>query len=183
MLEHIEGKSLKQIVEERGPLPESEVISLTKQMCTMLHYMHGLSPPVVHRDFTPDNLILRSDGKLKLVDFNVAQQTDSTATGTVVGKHSYLPPEQFRGTPVPQSDLYSLGATLHYLLTGQDPEPISVSRPQRINPEVSEAMNMFVAKATAMTLEARHQDVAELEKEWTDFFGVSAALEDGLLDD
>lgn len=183
VLEHIEGKSLKQIVEERGPLPESEVISLTKQMCTMLHYMHGLSPPVVHRDFTPDNLILRSDGKLKLVDFNVAQQTDSTATGTVVGKHSYLPPEQFRGTPVPQSDLYSLGATLHYLLTGQDPEPISVSRPQRINPEVSEAMNMFVAKATAMTLEARHQDVAELEKEWTDFFGVSAALEDGLLDD
>jgi tRNA A-37 threonylcarbamoyl transferase component Bud32 len=182
VLEHIEGKSLKQIVEERGPLAESQVIELTKQMCTMLSYLHGLSPPVVHRDFTPDNLILRPDGKLKLVDFNVAQQTDSTATGTVVGKHSYLPPEQFRGTPVPQSDLYSLGATLHYLLTGNDPEPISVSRPKRVNPDVSEAMDLFVAKATAMTLEARHQDVAELEQEWTAFWGTSDAVENGLLD-
>ncbi|MDZ4835394.1 MAG: serine/threonine-protein kinase [Candidatus Melainabacteria bacterium] len=183
VLEHIEGKSLKQIVEVKGPFSEKEVIGLTKQMCTMLHYLHCLSPPVVHRDFTPDNLILRPDGKLKLVDFNVAQQTDSTATGTVVGKHSYLPPEQFRGTPVSQSDLYSLGATLHYLLTGKDPEPISVSRPRRVNPEVSEAMDLFVSRATAMTLEARHQDVAELEKEWTDFFGKSDSLEDGLLDD
>lgn len=183
VLEHIEGKSLKQIVEEKGPFSEKEVVGLVKQMCTMLHYMHGLSPPVVHRDFTPDNLILRPDGKLKLVDFNVAQQTDSTATGTVVGKHSYLPPEQFRGTPVPQSDLYSLGATLHYLLTGKDPEPISVSRPKRVNPEVSDAMDLFVAKATAMTLEARHQNVEELEKEWNAFFGTSPALEEDLLDD
>lgn len=170
VLEHIEGKSLKQVVEERGPMPDEEVADLTRQMCVILTYLHGLVPPVVHRDFTPDNLILRNDGKLKLVDFNVAQQTDSTATGTVVGKHAYLPPEQFRGTPVPQSDLYALGATLHFLLTGSDPEPISVSHPRRVNPEVSPAMDLFVAKATAMTLEARHQDVADLEAELNSFF-------------
>lgn len=170
VLEHIEGKSLKQIVEEQGPLSEKQVIELSKQMCTMLEYLHGLEPPVVHRDFTPDNLILRPDGKLKLVDFNVAQQTDSTATGTVVGKHAYLPPEQFRGTPVPQSDLYSLGATLHYLLTGCEPEPISVSRPKRIKDSVSENMDLLVARATAMSLEARHQNVQELAEEISNFF-------------
>lgn len=171
VLEHIEGKSLKQIVEEQGPLPENKVLELAKQMCTMLEYLHGLEPPVVHRDFTPDNLILRNDGKLKLVDFNVAQQTDSTATGTVVGKHAYLPPEQFRGAPVPQSDLYSMGATLHFLLTGQDPEPISVSHPKRVNQNVSDNMDLFVSRATAMSLEARHQDVQDLKNEIDDFFG------------
>jgi tRNA A-37 threonylcarbamoyl transferase component Bud32 len=170
VLEHIEGKSLKQIVDEQGPLSEKQVIGLATQMCTMLEYLHGLEPPVVHRDFTPDNLILRTDGKLKLVDFNVAQQTDSTATGTVVGKHAYLPPEQFRGTPVPQSDLYSLGATLHYLLTGCEPEPISVSHPKRIKETVSENMDLFVARATAMSLEARHRNVEELRAELNDFF-------------
>ena len=170
VLEHIEGKSLKQIVEEQGALSETQVLGLAKQMCTMLEYLHGLEPPVVHRDFTPDNLILRPDGKLKLVDFNVAQQTDSTATGTVVGKHAYLPPEQFRGTPVAQSDLYSLGATLHYLLTATEPEPISVSHPKRINDAVSDNMDLLVARATAMSLEARHQNVEELRNEINDFF-------------
>ncbi|MBX3154225.1 protein kinase [Candidatus Obscuribacterales bacterium] len=170
VLEHIEGKSLKQIVEEQGALSETQVLGLAKQMCTMLEYLHGLEPPVVHRDFTPDNLILRPDGKLKLVDFNVAQQTDSTATGTVVGKHAYLPPEQFRGTPVAQSDLYSLGATLHYLLTATEPEPISVSHPKRINDTVSDNMDLLVARATAMSLEARHQNVEELRNEINDFF-------------
>jgi len=170
VLEHIEGKSLKQIVEEQGALSEKQVLGLAKQMCTMLEYLHGLEPPVVHRDFTPDNLILRPDGKLKLVDFNVAQQTDSTATGTVVGKHAYLPPEQFRGTPVAQSDLYSLGATLHYLLTATEPEPISVSHPKRINDTVSDNMDLMVSRATAMSLEARHQNVEELRNEINDFF-------------
>ncbi|MBZ0187284.1 MAG: protein kinase [Candidatus Obscuribacterales bacterium] len=163
VLEHIDGKSLKQIVEESGPLKEEEVTGLARQMCTILDYLHGLSPPVVHRDFTPDNLILRQDGTLKLVDFNVAQQSEATATGTVVGKHAYLPPEQFRGTPVPQSDIYSLGATLHYLLTGEDPEPISTSHPQQTNEKVSEAMDFLVAKATATSLDDRYKDAAELQ--------------------
>ncbi len=170
VLEHIEGKSLKQIVDESGPLPEARVLGLIKQMCTMLSYLHGLAPPVVHRDFTPDNLILRPDGMLKLVDFNVAQQTDSTATGTVVGKHAYLPPEQFRGTPVTQSDIYSMGATLHFLLTGKEPEPISVSHPRKVNEAVSDEMNLLVEKATAMSLERRFQDVAELRAEAKGFF-------------
>ncbi|MGD9681692.1 MAG: protein kinase [Candidatus Obscuribacterales bacterium] len=165
VLEHINGKSLKQLVMENGPMSEEQVKGLALQMCTILDYLHGLSPPVVHRDFTPDNLILREDGTLKLVDFNVAQQTEATATGTVVGKHAYLPPEQFRGTPVPASDLYSMGATLHFLLTGQDPEPISISYPQKINSKVSGAMDFLVAKATAMSLDDRYGSAEEIRKD------------------
>src|SRR5581483_5192636 len=101
-----------------------------QQMCEILAYLHGLEPPVVHRDFTPDNLMITDDGTLKLLDFNVAMSADNAATSsTAVGKHAYMAPEQFRGLPEPKSDIYSLGATLHFLLTGRDPEPISVSHP------------------------------------------------------
>jgi len=165
VLEHINGKSLKQLIMENGPMSEEQVKGLALQMCTILDYLHGLAPPVVHRDFTPDNLILREDGTLKLVDFNVAQQTEATATGTVVGKHAYLPPEQFRGTPVPASDLYSMGATLHFLLTGQDPEPISISHPQKVNASVSGAMDFLVAKATAMSLDDRYASAEEIRND------------------
>lgn len=164
VLEHIDGQSLKEIVDKEGALPEERVRALGKQMCDILEYLHGLEPAVVHRDFTPDNLILRKDGTLKLVDFNVAQQTESTATGTVVGKHAYLPPEQFRGTPGTRSDIYAMGATLHFLLTGKDPEPISVSHPKRINPEVSDQMNVLVEVATAITEEARYSNALEVKQ-------------------
>lgn len=163
VLEHIDGQSLRQIVESKGKMPENQVMALAEQMCTILDYLHGLIPPVVHRDFTPDNLILRADGVLKLVDFNVAQQSEATTTGTVVGKHSYLPPEQFRGEPIPQSDIYAMGATMHFLLTGENPEPISVSRPATVCNTVSEGMNLLVATATAMTPETRFKSAAEVQ--------------------
>ncbi len=164
VLEHIDGKSLKEIVLEEGAMSEERVKGLAQQMCSILEYLHGLEPPCVHRDFTPDNLILRKDGTLKLVDFNVAQQTESTATGTVVGKHAYLPPEQFRGEPCPQSDIYAFGSTLHFLLTGHDPEPISVSRPKEQVEAISENMNFLVATATSMSLEERFNDIEKLKE-------------------
>lgn len=74
VLEHIEGRTLRQIVERGGPLPERLARNSAIQMCDILIYLHGQTPSVVHRDFTPDNLILTKDGKLKLIDFNVAQE-------------------------------------------------------------------------------------------------------------
>lgn len=165
VLEHIDGLSLRQVVLAEGALTEGRVAALALQMCTMLEYLHSLTPPVVHRDFTPDNLILRKDGTLKLVDFNVAQQTESTQTGTVVGKHAYLPPEQFRGQPETRSDIYAMGATLFYLLTGQDPEPISTSRPKETKPEVSEQMNYLVQRATSMDPALRYDTATDLRTE------------------
>lgn len=165
VLEHIDGQSLREVVLAEGALSEERIAELALQMCTMLSYLHSLTPPVVHRDFTPDNLILRKDGTLKLVDFNVAQQTESTQTGTVVGKHAYLPPEQFRGQPEPRSDIYAMGATLFYLLTGNDPEPISTSSPRELKPEVSAEMNYLVQRATNLDPDLRYDTAAEMRAE------------------
>ncbi len=165
VIEHIDGESLKDMVSRRGALPESEVISLAKQMCAMLAYIHSLSPPVVHQDFTPDNLILDAQGNLKLIDFNVARQSVSNRTGTIVGKQSYLPPEQFRGEPTAQSDLYAMGATLHFLLTGTQPEPMSVSHPKSIEPETSNWLDTLTAKATSLDSSERPSSASEIMKE------------------
>lgn len=165
VLERIDGLSLRRIVEEKGRMSEERVRELAAQMCSILTYLHNLSPPVVHRDFTPDNLILGKDGVLKLVDFNVAQQTESTATGTVVGKHAYLPPEQFRGRPVPQSDIYAMGATLVYLLLGEDPEPITCSHPIVSRTDISPELDSIIARATALDTAKRYGVIEELTKD------------------
>lgn len=164
VLEHIDGESLKQLVERIGPLKTHNVLQLASQMCEILHYLHGLTPPLVHRDFTPDNLILRPDGKLKLIDFNVAQKLDneSTFTGTIVGKQSYLPPEQFRGTACPASDIYALGCCLFYLLVGHDPEPITVSHPRKERDSVPPELDQITAKATELEVEDRFTTIDDV---------------------
>ena len=165
VLGHIDGSSIRNIVERSGSLSEQNTITLANQMCDILAYLHSQTPPVVHRDFTPDNLILNTDGILKLIDFNVAQNTDSTTTGTVVGKPAYLPPEQFRGMPTTQSDIYALGATVYFLLTGADPKPISVSHPNSVNPQVSQDLDNIVATATNLDTAWRYQCIGDLKKQ------------------
>lgn len=162
VLEHIEGSTLAKHVAENGPFSEQLVRELAKQMCTILSYLHKMEPPVVHRDFTPENLILGSDGLLKLIDFNVARQLESSTTGSVVGKPAYLPPEQFRGQSVCQSDIYSMGATLSFILTGKQPEPISVSHPKRESNSISEMLDHIVAKATAINVKDRYYRCEEI---------------------
>jgi predicted Ser/Thr protein kinase len=168
VLEHIDGMSLRELVEKNGAMKESQVKELAVQMCGILSYLHSLSPPVVHRDFTPDNLILQRDGTLKLIDFNVAQQVEATVTGTVVGKHAYLPPEQFRGMPASQSDIYACGATLHFLLTGSDPEPISVSHPAKQVANLSNGIDHIVARATQLDCDQRYDTVELMAKDLED---------------
>jgi tRNA A-37 threonylcarbamoyl transferase component Bud32 len=162
VLEYVHGEPLKSLVDRLGPQPESQVIDWAVQTCEILGYLHGLSPPVVHRDITPDNLMLQGDGKIKLVDFNVAYQVDSSTTATVVGKHAYIPAEQFRGKPTPQSDVYALGGSLHYLLTGREPTPITQSHPRILNEHVSPELDAVVAKATANSLKDRFATVDDL---------------------
>ncbi len=162
VLEHIDGSSLRKLVEEKGILDQQKVLELAEQMCDILQYLHGLSPPLVHRDFTPDNLILNADGVLKLIDFNVAHQKEAHTTATVVGKHAYLPPEQFRGKPVPQSDIYAMGASLHFLLTGHDPEPVSVAHPILMNESVIPALDALIARATELDTKKRFASAQEI---------------------
>ncbi|MBP9093831.1 serine/threonine protein kinase [bacterium] len=128
VLEKLDGVTLKEYVESKGRLPSQTIEDLARQMCLILQYLHNQTPPVVHRDFTPDNLVLGDDGKLKLLDFSVAQSVTSNVTGSVVGKPHYIAPEQFRGKSCSQSDIYSMGATLYFLATGKQPEPITNSK-------------------------------------------------------
>jgi serine/threonine-protein kinase len=134
VLEHIEGKSLRKRIQDSGPMSPDLVTHIAIQMCDVLEYLHNQSPPVVHRDISPDNFMLQPSKEIKLLDFNVAHQLESNATQTVVGKHNYIAPEQFKGKPCRQSDLYSLGATLYFLLTGLDPAPITCSRQLLVSP-------------------------------------------------
>lgn len=163
VMEYVAGRQLKEIVAREGCQPESAVLPWAVQICDILTYLHSLTPPVVHRDLTPDNLILQDDGIVKLVDFNVAHQLESAATATVVGKHCYIPPEQFRGKPTAQSDIYALGCTLHYLLTGDEPEPLTVSKPRTKRDSVSEEMNAIVARATSLDPTKRYTCAAEMK--------------------
>ncbi|HEY9787148.1 MAG TPA: serine/threonine-protein kinase [Candidatus Obscuribacterales bacterium] len=163
VLEKIDGRSLSQIVADDGRMDEQRVRELAAQMCDILTYLHGLTPPLVHRDFTPDNLIVAADGSLKLIDFNVACELNYTTTATVVGKRSFLPPEQFRGKPTIQSDIYAWGCTLYFLVTGEEPEPITTSHPIMERPEISAELDALVARATEPSPEKRYKNVEEIK--------------------
>jgi tRNA A-37 threonylcarbamoyl transferase component Bud32/uncharacterized RDD family membrane protein YckC len=166
VLEHLDGKNLRDLVKDSGRRSEKETISLALQMCEILRYLHNQDPVIIHRDFTPDNLILGNDGQLRLIDFNVAQSLDNaaTTTGTVVGKPSYLAPEQFQGEPTALSDLYSMGASLHYILTATDPTPIAQSHPAKVVPSISEELDKLVATCTEYDMGLRYQSVEDLEQ-------------------
>lgn len=161
LLEHIDGKDLRRLVKDHGAQKEETVLRWAREVLEVLVYLHELQPPIVHRDLTPDNLVLEQDGSVTLIDFGAANEFLGTATGTLVGKQSYIPPEQFRGKAVPQSDIYSFGATLHFLLTGSDPEPLSQSRPREIEPKISEDVDAYVAKLTDMDLTERFATAAD----------------------
>jgi eukaryotic-like serine/threonine-protein kinase len=118
-----EGQSLFEAVESGWKPTIDEVKDIAAQVLEILIYLHALHPPVIHRDIKPQNIIINTDGKISLVDFGAVQDTYYTVTGgsTVVGTYGYMAPEQFRGQAYLSTDLYGLGTTLLYLLTGTDP--------------------------------------------------------------
>lgn len=127
LMEYLEGRNLRQFVQEHGPQKENMAIVWAKQIADILAYLHAMHPPIIHRDLTPDNLIVEEDGSISLIDFGAANQFLSTATGTIIGKTSYMSLEQFRGKSSPPCDIFSFGCTLQFLLLGIDPEPFSYS--------------------------------------------------------
>lgn len=165
VLEHVEGRSLRQLVASQGPVSEAEAVRLGGEMCKVLTYLHSIVPPIVHRDFTPDNIILMPDGSIKVIDFSVAGSSANVKDGDCVGKHSYTPAEQFRGQPCPQSDLYALGATLYFLTVGSDPPPITQLHPAAKVDGLSPQFDAIVAKLTANSLQERYETAAWLDIE------------------
>jgi serine/threonine protein kinase len=124
---YVKGKSLEEYMSTGQKFRETEIKQIAQLLLNILIYLHGRQPPIIHRDIKPSNIILvpsgNSVGQVYLVDFGSVQTLASKAgkTVTVVGTYGYMPPEQFGGRTTPASDLYSLGATLIYLVTGMHP--------------------------------------------------------------
>lgn len=162
LLQRITGLNLRQLVNSQGPQPDSTVLKWAIEIAEILVFLHNQAPPIVHRDLTPENLILSDDGFIHLIDFGAANQFIGTVTGTVVGKQAYISPEQFRGKATLSSDIYSFGGTLYYLLTGSNPLAMSVMSPRSAKPEVSEEVDTLVRDCTSQEAERRPQSADEL---------------------
>jgi serine/threonine protein kinase len=136
IMELIQGQDLLKIMESKGnhPFPIDVVCGWGQNICDVLTHMHGQSPPLVHRDLKPDNIMLLEDrSEIKLIDFGTARDMGRTqrtrmAAKTRVYTEGYAPPEQIIGKPEPRSDLFALAGTLYHLATGQAPEGFYTAR-------------------------------------------------------
>jgi predicted Ser/Thr protein kinase len=130
VLEFIRGQDLLKLMEANNnqPFPVEQVIDWGKSICDILTHMHSLSPPIVHRDVKPDNIMLLEDRRsIKMIDFGTARDLGRTskekqAAKTRVYTEGYAPPEQIVGKPEPRSDLFALAGTMYHLATGKAPE-------------------------------------------------------------
>jgi serine/threonine protein kinase len=126
---YIPAKSLQNWLDAGRTFSEEELVSIAKQLLTILDYLHNRQPAVIHRDLKPSNILLgdrsgNSPGQVYLVDFGSVKTAANGSTITVVGTYGYMPPEQFGGQTSPASDLYALGATIICLATGQHPSEL-----------------------------------------------------------
>jgi serine/threonine-protein kinase len=179
VMEYVEGATLADEVARLKRIPPDEVVDLALQACGALAHAHDAG--LVHRDVKPQNLLLRTDGVLKIADFGIARTADATSltqVGTVLGTVQYLSPEQAAGEQVTAAaDLYSLGAVLYELLTGQPPrrleslaelgarqdEPITPVR--ELTPEVPETLEDVVMRCLAKNPAYRPESAAALAHE------------------
>ena len=178
VFEYVAGENLKSLVDREGPLPEETAVRLTLQVARALGFAHEHG--LVHRDVKPQNVLLNGDGQAKVTDFGIARSLDVkgglTQTGTVLGTSDYIAPEQARGSRVDaQSDIYSLGAVLYELLTGEVPfrgdnfvavamrhinEPPPSVRERR--PDVSPRLDAAIRRAMAKEPRDRFGSMDEL---------------------
>ncbi len=165
VMDYIEGESLDKILKEYGAQSEELVIDWAKQLCDALGYLHRQKPPIIYRDMKPANVMLRPDGNIKIIDFGIAREykEQNLADTTVLGTKGYAPPEQYSGQTDARSDIYSLGMTLHHLLTGNDPRSGEAYVPVRQwNPVISEGMEVIIDRCVAPAPEHRYQTCEEL---------------------
>ena len=163
IMEYVQGRTLKAVLQDNGPMPAKTAISITCQILQALHAAH--SAGIIHRDVKPHNVILTRDGRAKLTDFGIARDTNETtrtmAGDKVIGSVQYISPEQAQGLAVTESsDIYSVGVMLYEMLTGTVPfdgdTAVSVAlrhindeprEPRSIMPQVSPALNAIVMHA------------------------------------
>lgn len=180
VMEYVEGHTLLDLLSRAGGvLPPATVAEWGRQICDVLEYLHGRTPPVVFRDLKPSNIMLDRHGRIKLIDFGTARHFDvSKHTDTLkLGSIGYAPPEQYQGQgqTSPKTDIYALGATLHQLLTNEDPtaRPFVFTPPSLVRPEISEPLSRAVMRALHLDPGQRFASAQDMRR----------ALESGLPDD
>lgn len=178
VMDYIEGKNLEQIIITRkGPIGQQEAIFWIDQICDAVSYLHSQSPPIIHRDIKPLNIIIDSENKAMLVDFGISkiyEVAKSTSRGARGISPGYSPPEQYgTGSTDEKSDQYSLAATLSYILTAKNPpdavdvmvNKVILPSPKQFNPNIDISVNNSIIRAMSLYKEDRFASISEFQFE------------------
>jgi beta-lactam-binding protein with PASTA domain/predicted Ser/Thr protein kinase len=176
-MEYLDGRTLKELLIRNGPTPVPIAIDYARQIIGALAFAHRNG--IVHRDIKPHNIVVGSDGRLKVTDFGIARSGASqmTEAGSIVGTAQYLSPEQARGAPVdPRSDLYSLGIVLYEMLTGKVPftgdTPVEIAMkhlsavpdpPSEVREGIPHDLDAVVMRALAKDPDQRYASAEEMD--------------------
>jgi tRNA A-37 threonylcarbamoyl transferase component Bud32 len=172
IMAYIEGETLDQKLRQGGgrPLPVDQVLQVGIQLCAVLTYLHTRRPPIIFRDLKPANVMLTPGGGLYLIDFGIArifkpgQQSDTMAFGSP----GYAAPEQYgKAQTTTRSDIYSLGATLHQLLTGIDPSvrPFEFVPLRLRNPQAPPELEALIARMVQLDERLRPPAMASVQRD------------------
>jgi len=174
VMDYIEGQNLEEAVKQHGALLQHAALERLNQIFDAVNYLHRQTPPLIHRDIKPQNIIVTPQAKAMLVDFGIAKQMASgqaTAPSVRFGSPGYAPPEQYSGGTDARSDVYSLGATLYYALSAQDP-PSATERAYGkiipplapLNPTVTPNVETALHKAMELNGAQRYFNVHDLKQ-------------------
>lgn len=168
VMSFIEGDDLETILKKEGNpgLPEDRVIDWSIQILKVLDYLHNLTPAIIYRDIKPANIMVHKDGRAMLIDFGIARtlKHDSETVKTKIGTPHYSSHEQCLGKPEPRSDIYSLGATMHHLLTGVLPKQFTFefASPSNFVDTVSPQLENIVMKSVQVEPDDRYSSAKEM---------------------
>ncbi len=167
-LEYIKGKTLHdKVVHDGQPLQYNNVIEWAIQICEVLNYLHLSNPPIIHRDLKAENLIL-SGSRLVMVDFGGVREVDPLATGerdTGLGTSGYAAPEQRQGKSEPRSDLFSLAATMFYLLTHTPPKGSESPPVRSLNHAIPQWLEEIIRINLSEDPDDRYTSAAEMKED------------------
>ncbi len=168
IMDFIDGVSLKKKVQTEGPQTEKTIVEWAKMLCDILIYLHTVKAnPIVYRDMKPDNIMLTQNGRVKLIDFGIAKECRRNEPQMGIGTPGYASPEQYGSSNLldERSDIYSLGATLYYLATGETPKkpPNGVKSVRQANSSMSEGLDYIIRKCTQDNPDDRYNNCYELK--------------------